>query len=136
MSTPSETARARLRQMRESARSFKVEFTNRKGEKEQLRLLTQPSYRYKSTDPTVLDGALFVFAQGSNPETVLLIEARQTNNGYRWQFAFARQTGHELNAFYKDRRVWNVPPAIGEDKLKRTAPYTVFYRYPQADTAS
>ena len=133
---PANMASTRLRHMRAMARSFIVEFTNPKDEKERLRLLPQPSFRYKSTDPDVLDGSLFIFAQGTNPEAILIIEARRIKGDYLWQFALARQTGYRLDAFYKDRHVWSVPTALGNEKLKRTGPYTVFYHYPQAETDS
>ena len=39
------------------------------------RLLSQPIYRYVNSEAPVVDGALFVFVQGTDPETFLLIEA-------------------------------------------------------------
>ena len=39
--------------------------------------LSQPLYRYGGDDSGVLDGGLFVFVQGTDPEVFLLIEARR-----------------------------------------------------------
>jgi hypothetical protein len=45
----------------------------------ELRLLPHPLYRYESTDPDVVDGALFAFvtSAGTDPEALLAIEARK-----------------------------------------------------------
>src|SRR5438552_5677213 len=72
---PATTAAGRLRQMREIARQFTVERDHPEQGKGEMRLLTQPLYRYESREAKVLDGALFVFAEGTDPETFLLLEA-------------------------------------------------------------
>lgn len=131
---PSKSASARLRQMRLLARDFKVQFTTLKDESEWLRLMPQPAYRYKSEDDNIFDGSIFIFAQGTNPEAILLLEARRTDAGNQWQFALARQTGHQMNGFYKQQNVWNIPTVRGELKLIRTSPYSVFYRYLDDET--
>ena len=61
------------------AREFSAATRDAKDNRWELRLLSQPLYRYESTDPDVLDGALFAFvtSAGTDPEALLVIEARR-----------------------------------------------------------
>ena len=108
---PGATAAQRVRQMRALARQFSAEATDRndQSKKEQLRLLPKPIYRYQSTEPKVQDGAIFAFVQGTNPEVLLLIEARKTIDGHQWQYALVRFNSLALRASYKNQGVWSVP---------------------------
>lgn len=101
----------RLSQMRTLARGFSAEVSGRNepDNLEQLRLLPKPIYRYESNDPALLDGAIFAFVQGTNPEVLLLLEARQSGNRHVWQYALARFNSVELRASYEGQRVWSVP---------------------------
>ena len=67
------------------------------GQAWELRLLPKPLYRYESTDPEVLDGAVFalVSSAGTDPEIILLIEARKTPEGPRWVFGARPVLRHE-----------------------------------------
>jgi hypothetical protein len=80
-----------------------------------MRLLTQPNYRYEITDETstVVDGAVFayVWSAGTDPEVLLVIEARRTDQGVRWHYAPARFTNREAWLKYQDREVWRAEPA-------------------------
>lgn len=106
--TPAKGASGRLQQMRALARDFTAKSVSEGGERTELRLLTQPLYRYDSTDPAVIDGALFAFvcSIGTDPEVFLLLEARDTAEGPRWHFALARFSHMDLFVSYKDREVW------------------------------
>src|SRR5262245_42719428 len=55
--TPAESTRLRLTQMKALARDFSANLKDAEGESHQLRLLTQPLYRYEPQDRGVLDGA-------------------------------------------------------------------------------
>ena len=46
-----------------------------------MRLLAQPIYRYENTKGDLIDGGLFVFVLGTDPEAFLLIEARRPQSG-------------------------------------------------------
>jgi hypothetical protein len=77
-----------------------------KEDKEDLRLQGSPMYRYQCTDRGVVDGALFAFTKGIDPDAFLLIEARGKEDA-EWQFAFARFNGScVLRAMLKDNAVW------------------------------
>ena len=76
----------------------------------ELRLLPQPLYRYESTDPEVLDGAVFAFvtSAGTDPEVILVLEARKPAGGGEpaWQYAAARFTDLDLWVSHKEKVVF------------------------------
>ncbi len=85
---PEKTALRRLIQMREIAKRFvAVEEVDK--ERCELRLLTQPVDRYVPSNAENADGAIFLFAFGTNPEVVLMLES----DGTKWNFAAGRMTG-------------------------------------------
>jgi hypothetical protein len=73
-----------------------------------LRLLPQPLFRYESTDPKVIDGALFalVTSAGTDPEAIVVLEVRQTDNGPQWQYAVARFSDLNVYVEQKKTEVW------------------------------
>jgi hypothetical protein len=89
---PAATESGRLRQMRSICRDFAASTVSSSDERTELRLLPQPLYRYESTDPEMVDGALFAFvcSVGTDPEVFLVLEARETKEGKRWHYALAR----------------------------------------------
>ena len=80
-------------------------------------MLPQPFFRYESTDPDVLDGAVFAFVSsaGTDPEAILVIEARKAAGATKpaWQFAAARFTDMNLVMRYKGKNVFSVPMLLG-----------------------
>jgi hypothetical protein len=118
--TPAKTAALRLSQMRSMASRFKAsdDYGN-KGNIWQLRRLTQPVYRYPKPDDRSseaadsgrdsIDGAVFAFVVGTDPEMLLLFEARQEVSGPAWQYALAPMTAFELKASLSDKAVWSSP---------------------------
>jgi hypothetical protein len=109
--TPADSPAHRLRQLREMAREFTATKTDRKGVTRPLRLLTQPLYRYESPGHGVVDGALFTFVEGTDPEVFLLIEAirGEGEKAAAWRYALARMNSVNFRASHKDREVWSVP---------------------------
>ncbi|MEK6257396.1 MAG: hypothetical protein AABP62_02155 [Planctomycetota bacterium] len=114
---PAETPAARLRQMKTLASQFSstmLGWQAGKSDREVLRLLPQPLYRYDSKRSDVLDGAVFAFVQGTDPESLLLVEAFKVGNRFEWQFAFVRRTSGELEGRHKEAVVWHAdrfPPS-------------------------
>jgi hypothetical protein len=104
--TPAGTSRQRLTQMKTLAREFSASMKDEEAEPYQLRLLTQPLIRYEPEDKRIQDGALFSFSLGTDPEVLLMLEARAVTDGYQWQYAIARFHYVELKAFHKDREIW------------------------------
>ena len=112
--------------MRDLAKEFTASETDRDGVIRELRLLTQPLYRYQSTDSAVLDGALFTFAEGTDTEIIMLIEARQNGNGFVWRYALARMNSVALRVLHNKREVWSVPTISWEQAFNLREPYTLF----------
>ncbi len=105
---PASTPVVRLRQMREMSRNFAAYSLSSRDERTELRLLPQPLFRYQSSNPSVVDGALFAFvcSVGTDPEIFLLLEASATENGPKWQYALVRFSHLNLYVRYKDRDIW------------------------------
>ncbi len=87
------------------------------GERRELRLLTNPLYRYQSSDPAVTDGALFAFvcSVGTDPEAFLVLESRRTAEGPRWHYCLARFSHLGLFVDYQGREVWRSVRGPGDD---------------------
>lgn len=73
---PARSPASRLLQLKQIARGFAATKIDRDGDKVELRLLTQPVYRYALPGDGVFDGALLAFVQGTDPEVLLLLEVR------------------------------------------------------------
>jgi len=131
---PAETPTLRLAQMKSLGARFTATLTGWKddeSEREVLRLLPRPLYRYdmkaaEDTHPDLRDGALFAFVQGTDPEVLLLVEAVVLDDRLRWQYAFARATSGALEARLGDQLVWKV--ARSTDKEIRTDPQITIRR--------
>jgi hypothetical protein len=124
---PADSEAGRSRQLRALAREFTAFHDNPPRPKEELRLLPQPIYRYEKTRGDLLDGGLFAFVQATDPEVLLLIEARRGAAGFTWQFGVARMTSNALHANHQDKEVWSVPNCW-EQVTDRSLPYTAFFR--------
>jgi hypothetical protein len=108
---PEDNANRRLRQMRTVAESFtaSVEFQYGNTSHYELRLLSRPLYRYGSDEGKVLDGTLWAFVQGTNPEVLLLVELRRGgDNTVRWHFACAAMTSYPAEVKRGGKSVWSV----------------------------
>lgn len=110
---PAQTERMRLTQMRQFARGFEAKIpTGLSDGQGSLRLLAQPLYRYQSKRHHVIDGAVFAFVMGTDPELVLLIEAIDQDAGPQWRFAAARLANLPLILEYKREKVWECGRAM------------------------
>lgn len=74
-------------------------------------MLPRPLYRYELTDDQVksgptIDGAVFAFVMGTDPESLLLLEAVREADGSKWRYAFARRTSGELDGRHRGKVVW------------------------------
>jgi hypothetical protein len=97
----------RLPQMRAIAADFTAVDWFRDTEKVDLRLLPQPAYRY-AEEGKIIDGALFIFAHGTNPEVCVLLEAYQDAKGSRYRYAVGPMSIYKLETRYKGDVVWSV----------------------------
>lgn len=79
------------------------------------RLLSQPIDRYQ--DSEIADGALFVFANGTNPEIGLFLEATETG----WMYGLARLSAAQTTILLNDKQIAQFP--FGAFELVREGPY-------------
>lgn len=106
---PADAAAARLRQMKALADTFAVTMIGWRADnsdREELRRLPKEFFRYKPQDAALIDGALFAFVKGTDPETLLLIEAVKNSAGERYEYSFVRCTSGGLEARHQGRVVW------------------------------
>jgi hypothetical protein len=97
---PAATAAARLTQMRQLAKRFaaKERFNN---ELIECRLVTQPIDRYQSEAEKIVDGTIFVLANGTNPEMGVVIET----DGERWRYGILRLCSAEVTVTLDGKEV-------------------------------
>jgi hypothetical protein len=107
---PAATAGARLVQMRRLAQEFTGHTVDNEGKRWDLRLLPAPLYRYPEAKTGVVDGALFalVSTAGTDPEVLLLIEARDDGGKLRWEYTLGRFSDRDLHVQRKDKEVWSL----------------------------
>jgi hypothetical protein len=94
-------------QLRQIAKDFTVTMKN-DGDPWELRLLPKPLYRYSSPSQKVVDGALFayVWTRGTDPECLLLLEARDEEAGLRWVYTPVRFTVRPLEMKHSGTSIW------------------------------
>lgn len=107
----SDSPRLRLAQMRRVARRFQghIGLWPKEGTDE-LRLLTQPVYRFASKVRGIVDGAVFAFAQANDPEMLLVLEIVEGagGSGRAWRYTLARTTSVKVSAELDGATVWSV----------------------------
>jgi hypothetical protein len=105
---PDKKATTRLRQIKDVARRFTGhEFWDPDNSRFELRVLVQPVLRYSDPEAGIQDGAAFIIAHGTNPETVLLIEALGASlEEARWNYALARSSHAEAHVELDGHEVW------------------------------
>jgi hypothetical protein len=120
---PAEGAPRRLVQMRTLARRFRGDddFEN---EESVLRLLTNPLVRYSKPDDGLVDGGMFALVHGTDPEMLIMIEARKDENeeqpAYHW--ALAPMTSFELRGYLDREQVWHKP------QMTSNRPIDIFFQ--------
>ncbi len=107
---PHDTPEKRNLQLRVLSRRFTstmLGWKEDKTDREELRLQPRPLFRYETKRKDILDGAVFAFTQGTDPETLLIIEAVAKGDLYEWQYAFVRNTSGELESRHDGKVVWH-----------------------------
>jgi hypothetical protein len=110
---PAETKDRRRLQLRQLAAGFEATMLGwnpDNSDRQELRMMPQWLHRYGREGAACLDGAIYSFAMGTDPEAVLLLEAfkpsKSNEDAYQWQFAFIRQTSGALEGRWKENVVW------------------------------
>jgi len=109
-----EASAQRKRQARELIRTFSARiFTDIKNNTQQeMRLLTTPLFEYSDPATKSFLGAAFGFStNGTNPDLIVLIEAREDGDKLAWHFAPARMTTGAVTLKRHDTKVWECESA-------------------------
>jgi hypothetical protein len=128
---PAATAGARMIQMRKLAEDFKGHEIDPQGKKWDLRLLPTPLFRYPVSKTGAVDGALFAIISdaGTDPEVLLVIEAREEKGKLRWEYACGRFSDYELHLQRKDKEVFTSIPS--ETNSSAHDPQHLYRVYPE-----
>ena len=131
VAAPAKSAPVRLAQMRGIARDFSGTMTTFNQTTHSLRLLTQPLVRYSGDKEEPLDGAIFAFARATDPDVLLLLEARAaTGENARWHYALARMHCGALSMSYQEREVWSADQ-MSHPYARPQGAYTLFQDLPE-----
>lgn len=121
------TPARRLNQMHRLLRDFTAGFYDREQKRHELRALTQPVYRYGGPEAEVVDGAMFAFVQATDPEVLLMLEARAENGRPpTWRWAAARMSMVQLEVKHRDELVWSIDR--WDQRRDERQPYITFGR--------
>lgn len=111
VAAPTESKARRLTKMRSIARQFSGTLSIPDNQPNQLDLIPQPLIRYQSPDQNTVDGAIFSLAVATDPEIILVIEARKAANGsLGWHYAAARSHYQALSLRREGQLVWSAAP--------------------------
>ncbi|MFI5457622.1 MAG: hypothetical protein ACHRXM_19440 [Isosphaerales bacterium] len=104
---PADTEVERLRQMRDLAKPFSAR-EHFHSQDYTLRLIPHPIDRYSDAASGLVDGAIFLYANGTNPEVLLMIEARRRREGPPyWSYAAAPLARAEVTLRLGRQDVWS-----------------------------
>lgn len=111
---------ARLSQIRQMQRRFTAHEDTPVEGRIELRPLTKPLHRYDDASAGILDGAIVSFANGTNPEVLLVLEAQgRRGDPAVWKYALVQLTGGVVEAELDGKSVWNRgeadPPTVRDN---------------------
>jgi hypothetical protein len=124
--SPAATRSARLVQMRGIVRRLSVGIEA--SQESELRLMSQPLYRYPEKTSGAIDGAVFSFGMATDPELIVLVEARDAAKSPAWQVAFARFGNLPMTVKDGERTVWSCEKGIARQP---TGKYYLMWRAEQ-----
>lgn len=110
-----ESRTRRLIQMRALSKKFTAHSIDFRKERWELRLLPQPLYRYERPEGDVADGTIFAFvtSAGTDPEVVLVLEAREYDGKLAWHYRALRFSDSDLYVQYEGKEAFR---SIRDDK--------------------
>jgi hypothetical protein len=109
---PAEQPAARMNQIKQLQRRFTAHEKASIEGRIELRPLAKPLYRYQDAENGIIDGAIVSFANGTNPEVLLVLEARQTRGEVaEWQFGLLQLTGEAVFGELDGKEIWTRRPA-------------------------
>jgi hypothetical protein len=108
---PADSKPRRLTQMRDLARRFSVtSYRSEPEEANHLRLLATPIFRFAAEDEGILDGGVFAFANATDPDGLLLLEAVRDQPGKPayWRYTLARMSSQKAVVRLDEQEIWSV----------------------------
>ena len=120
---PAKSKVGRLTQMRDIAKRLEAVDHFEGKSRWELRLLSTPLHRYGDEKRQIVDGALFAYAHGTDPEALLLLEAHSVGDSLEWRFGLAPMTGYALQVKDRGTTIWSAehrPPPF-----KPTEPFMI-----------
>jgi hypothetical protein len=110
---PSADPTQRQRQLKLLAQKFTGhQFWDPNNTRYELRRLERPLQTYRDQAAGIIDGALFSFANGTNPEIILFVEARMNPKDTTktvWQYTVGRSAHAELHLNYDGKQAYEAP---------------------------
>jgi hypothetical protein len=89
---PADTSAGRRLQFKRLTGRFAATIINNVDNRDQMRLMPTPICRYEDGDAGLVDGAIFGYTMGTNPDVLLVIELRESDEGVAWQYGCAGMT--------------------------------------------
>jgi hypothetical protein len=119
---PASKAPQRLAQMRELRSRFTANESAVIEGRIELRALSAPLHRYSDTEAGVIDGAIFSFANGTNPEVLLVLESHShTDADPTWHYSLVQMTGDAVSVELDEKEIWDCkvasPPAVRDSYI-------------------
>jgi len=115
---PADKPVGRLAQVRQLQRRFAASEQTPVEGRIELRSVPAPIHRYTDESAGVIDGVIMSFANGTNPEVLLVLEASQAGKEPLWQFALVQMTGGVVAVELGGKEIWQRdeadPPAVRE----------------------
>jgi hypothetical protein len=133
---PARSPALRLTQMRTLARRFHVGLIRAK--RVEGRLLSQPLSRYSDPGAGLLDGGVFAFVEATDPEVLLVLEARRDDahpEGH-WRFSFARMTSQPVEVELEKETVWTASSYWNNPRSKNDSYVEAFEGTYEAEAAA
>ena len=128
---PAKTTSRRKSQMSQLARRFQVELFDSKQQRHELRLLTTPIFPYEPKNTTdFLGGAIFAYCVETDPEVLILIEARAADSGFQWMYAPVATSIDRLFLKLDDKETWSADPPVFNAKSPHWKDYIKNVRIP------
>ncbi len=126
---PADKARARTLQIKALKDRFsgRLNVNTEKQGGAETRFMARPLFEYSEPDSQLPRGGIFgMTSTGTNPDLLLIIEARPDENGkLRWEHAHARMTSATLVVRLDDVEVWSE----GSSPANNTAPENWIYYF-------
>ena len=121
--SPASTRSSRLIQMRGIVRRLSVGIET--SEESELRLMSQPLFRYAEKTPEAIDGAIFAFGMATDPELLVLLEVGEEAKSPVWRLAFARFGNQSMTVKDGEQKIWSCEKGIARQP---TGKYYLMWR--------